>query len=747
MSFYGRGDLLIMPISDADVGITEILGSHRPFRAVLKQTVNDFVVNEVLLSGQVARLTQPAQFAREKSLKRPNTKQSVEKHAAALSEAPIPSNSETSTAKHITPSEAPNLTGEIPYAALDALFPAAPLEAASNAIRTALASGEKQVVLPPTAEKATRTAIHAWVRENLPAFVTDTVQESGGQAVRLRSRSTCRPWKRRRVDRDRKSVSVNTDAADDQTFDPRENRDSRGGQNSSREGRVSPGMYVSFVLWKRHIDTMEAVTNLSRILRLPVGAFSFAGTKDKRAVTTQLVHVRGVSEGRLAYANRVLRKGDCGRRGRDSMAIGNVTILPDGEGQPLRLGDLLGNRFTLALKDLEVNSHADEDNVRAAVESLRTRGFVNYFGLQRFGSGVSGTHETGFSFLRGDFEDVCRRILMPLVIDESETGGEGLRPERKQMVSALEKFSQRKMTAKELLPVLPRWMHVEKALITSFCHDEEQGFAKYDYKSAFGKLPRNLRRMYGHAVQSYLWNKMASERINMCRPDDASRMHAVGGDLVPVNEEDIAEFNYETQVRPVTAEEETSRSVSIFRVVVPVLGSEVGIPNIAYGRVAKKILDREKIDLQSKLGSEYGMRGTYRPLLAKARDVEMQIRSYSDGSTILIPNSIRPCSDEGVTTVDCDGKETKAGNAIEEATITETNTETEDCRNKKALIISFTLGCAEYATMLVRELTKKDSSTVNQKSMQSEAVPKPSDPVAVAAVSNTARHEERPTAG
>ena len=43
-------------------------------------------------------------------------------------------------------------------------------------------------------------------------------------------------------------------------------------------------------------------------------------------------------------------------------------------------------------------SGADPAAVAMACETLRTRGFINYFGLQRFGSGCSSTHRQGHVF-------------------------------------------------------------------------------------------------------------------------------------------------------------------------------------------------------------------------------------------------------------------------------------------------------------------------------------------------------------
>lgn len=58
----------------------------------------------------------------------------------------------------------------------------------------------------------------------------------------------------------------------------------------------------------------------------------------------------------------------------------------------LQLGALSGNTFTLTLRGIRVD---DKANVVEAVRKLRQSGFINYFGLQRFGSGKVATHEIG----------------------------------------------------------------------------------------------------------------------------------------------------------------------------------------------------------------------------------------------------------------------------------------------------------------------------------------------------------------
>lgn len=740
-----------MPITDADVGITEILGSHRAFRAVLKQTAHDFVVNEVLLSGKVARLTKLAQFpsTEEKST---GKRSHADRDKTDVEESDLAQGGQSKT--------------EISFDEIQSCFDEDQKNEVTKAIIKLIDSGGTELILPVCKEKQKRTVIHGWVRKNLSGYVTDTIESElngeKGQAIRLRTKSSCRPWKRRRAPRGGKegSRAVPVDARNDNTYDPREKRYVRRENCSNGENSyVDSKTQVSFVLWKRNKDTLEAINVLARVLRVPPSAFAYAGTKDKRAVTTQLVQIRGVSEARLARANIVLARMD--RKFR-TVAVGNFEILGNEPARSLNLGDLLGNRFTLALRDLDVRNEDDETNIKLAVDGIRMHGFVNYFGLQRFGTGVSGTHETGFAVLRGNFEDVCRRILLPVSVgDPSVKGKNGITPERKQLVQALQGFARKELSAQKLLQFLPEWMHIERTIAASFANDERRGVKKYDHKAAFSKLPRNLRRIYGHAVQSYLWNMMASERIRMHRPDSHSRMHAIAGDLILGNPDEKEEMNHETEIRTVTDQEERDRSISVFRVLVPVPGSDVSIPdNIKYGNVGRRIIEEQNIEWNSSLVREFGMKGTYRLLLAVPRDIEMKIVSYCNFTDTLIPDALLPrhekvagveqkfaraietesnpspaetqskgdiriqkedteCWHPSKEVANATTRSNASANGSAEGTITPAKEVDGDIqRQKKALVIAFTLGRGEFATMLVRELTRNDSSTANQKAMQ-----------------------------
>ena len=104
------------------------------------------------------------------------------------------------------------------------------------------------------------------------------------------------------------------------------------------------GKYTYFLLKKRDQTTLEALEKLASRLKLPLKLFSCAGNKDRRAVTEQVCSVAGRPK------------------------LDNV--IGFGE-EPVHLGQLEGNRFEIAVRNLDV------------LPLIRPR-FVNLFGEQRF---------------------------------------------------------------------------------------------------------------------------------------------------------------------------------------------------------------------------------------------------------------------------------------------------------------------------------------------------------------------------
>jgi tRNA pseudouridine13 synthase len=122
-------------------------------------------------------------------------------------------------------------------------------------------------------------------------------------------------------------------------------------------------------LWveKRGLNTEDAVRRLSRAAGVPQRAISYAGLKDKQALTRQWfsLHLPGKADPDLARAEddelRILRQVRHGRK--------------------LQRGAHSANGFVLRLTSLE----ADRAALDARLQQISAGGVPNYFGPQRFG--------------------------------------------------------------------------------------------------------------------------------------------------------------------------------------------------------------------------------------------------------------------------------------------------------------------------------------------------------------------------
>ena len=169
-----------------------------------------------------------------------------------------------------------------------------------------------------------------------------------------------------------------------------------------------------FVLIKRQSDTLEAIAELALALHVPQRTFSFAGIKDSWAVTAQEVCAHfapGLTPMEVAAAVH---------EHLPSMRVEQFHTIPEREGRMgwLAPGRLRGNRFSIVIRSacpgLE-GAAAAEAQIRAAVEQVKTSGFINYVGPQRFAKGRVRSDLVGLAYLKGDY---------PLCVDAMLVGAE-----------------------------------------------------------------------------------------------------------------------------------------------------------------------------------------------------------------------------------------------------------------------------------------------------------------------------------
>ncbi|GAV81172.1 TruD domain-containing protein [Cephalotus follicularis] len=561
--------------------------------------------------------------------------------------------------------------------------------------------------------------MHNFFKENFKFLVTDTVDgpDASSKCIRVRV-NTGGNNNRERNSKKRKERG-------DKPFD------SRGSENWS--GNL--GKFLRFHLYKENKDTQEALGLIGKMLGIQSRSFGFAGTKDKRSVSTQRVTVFKQHASRLAALNERLI----------GIKVGDFCHVNEG----LLLGQLLGNRFTVTLRGVVADS---KDTIKASMDSLGRHGFINYFGLQRFGSGSVPTHCVGATLLRGEWEAAVRMILDP-------RGGE------KDFISNARDYYKESNDIEGTLRQLPRHLVAERAIL--------QGLKKFpgNYLQALKAIPRTLRMMYVHSYQSYLWNHATSTRVQKygtdqvvlgdlvyCKEDDTEKetggasseceddncddtydchLHEVSGTDVSKGRSNL--------VKAVTAEDINNGNYTIDDVVLPMPGGRVIYPTNDIAKVYSDLANKDAIKLTEsthnvKEFSITTMTGSYRRVFQKPMDFEWELLTYSDGSIPLAETDLdKITAAKSVNTVKEEepvygiaGKDPfyslKESHGIEnEKNLSKENNNVEGERERElpqdesvsgsnsqeiqmALKLSFTLPASCYATMAIRELLKTSTS-------------------------------------
>jgi tRNA pseudouridine13 synthase len=348
------------------------------------------------------------------------------------------------------------------------------------------------------------------------------------------------------------------------------------------------GRYLVLDVEKTNWDTHHLIREMARKLRISQKRFGWAGTKDKKAVTTQRISIMNLEESALSRINlpdlkiRVL--------GKTNRAVG--------------LGDLLGNRFRITIRDL---SCPDPVARLAAITSEIEEygGVPNYFGIQRFGDQRPVTHKVGEALARGNTKEAAFIFLalsFPGELESTRAARERLW-ETRDIPAALKEF--------------PEYLHYELAMLNYLV--EHPG----DYAHSFDVLSVNLKRLFVHAYQSYLFNRILSRRMAAGMP----LQRAVAGDVVCFAKEGLPDMD---RVQKVTTEnlEAIDRLAKRGRafLTLPLIGFETVIEEGAQGEMERSILREEGISPESfrvPENPDLGSRGTRRAALCH---VKPQIR-------------------------------------------------------------------------------------------------------------------------
>ena len=317
-------------------------------------------------------------------------------------------------------------------------------------------------------------------------------------------------------------------------------------------------------------DTNDYARRLSDAMGISRERVSWAGTKDKHAVTTQLFSVQGVDPEDLPEVD-----------GADIEVVGRA-------GRDIYFGDLAGNEFTIRVRDVDApgNATAVTDALRewgglddGVDENRGTRIAVpNFFGQQRFGSQRPVTHEVGLAIARGDWRDA----VLAYVANPNEAERESTRAARE--IAATGDWQ-------AALDAYPRRLRYERTMLHTLI--ERDASDPEDYRAALEALPSNLQALFVHAAQSYVFNRVLTERLRRGIPFH----RPVAGDVVcfadsdapddlPVPDTDRAQRVDDRRVDTVARHCERGRAF----VTTPLVGTDTDLADGEPGEIEREVL-------------------------------------------------------------------------------------------------------------------------------------------------------------
>lgn len=242
-----------------------------------------------------------------------------------------------------------------------------------------------------------------------------------------------------------------------------------------------------YQLTKSSLTTPEAIQQLAKAAAISASTISFAGLKDKHALTTQHLTL-APRDANHAHQLPEALSGNAWQARR----LGWAPL-------PIAASHIHRNRFTLIVRDLSIQAarqmSSNASRLAFAPDSAHLQlWFVNYFGDQRFGSARHGRGFVARSLIAGDFETALKlAIATPARKDSGNT---------RQFSRAAATHWGNWSTMLNALPRCPERRAIEHLV-------RQPG----DFRGAFTQLPQFQQQICVEAFQSLLWNQTARDII------------------------------------------------------------------------------------------------------------------------------------------------------------------------------------------------------------------------------------------
>ncbi|MFW9843196.1 MAG: tRNA pseudouridine(13) synthase TruD [Candidatus Thorarchaeota archaeon] len=316
--------------------------------------------------------------------------------------------------------------------------------------------------------------------------------------------------------------------------------------------------YVNFTVQKMGMSTMDVSTIIASSLRLPRNLVSYAGLKDKRAVTVQ----------RMSAPTRAAS-------GLGMLELSNIEIRDiEYSKQLVQIGDLLGNRFTILIRDLDVSL----DKALEAAKEVQSSPLLNYFGIQRFGIARPNTHIAGKHLIKRDFEGMIRSILC--IPGEYEA---------QELLDARAEIADSLTPTEKIIDVFPKDLNYERTVMYELMKHPGE------FQRAVTRITPRILTLMVHAYQSFLFNQLLSKRVR----SNISHVIPEPGDFLIALDETHSGRDSWLYVTESTLEERRQQVSDMeYALALPSPGYGTRLPPTKQSEMLKEILSSEGIEFK-----------------------------------------------------------------------------------------------------------------------------------------------------
>lgn len=332
------------------------------------------------------------------------------------------------------------------------------------------------------------------------------------------------------------------------------------------------GEHVYCEFQKVGLTTFEAISQIARTLKVSSRDIGYAGMKDARAVTRQMISIFGTTNAAV-----------------QALQIPNISILWSAKhDNKLRIGHLAGNRFVIRIRDVKAT---DVVKLQPVLDVLKTRGMPNYFGDQRFGR-RGNNDQLGAALIRDDNEAVLKLLLgtPDTSVDDQFT------------LKARAAFDARDNAGS--MHAWPRRSGMERRILARLMKTHRPS-------AAVRTVDEKIRRLWISALQSRLFNAVIAQRI-------ASIDQLMDGDLA-YKHENGACFTVES-----AATEQPRAQAFEISATGPLVGYRMSMPTGKPLEVEQAALAELHLSPEDfRKAGKHKIKGARRPLRVRPADVEL----------------------------------------------------------------------------------------------------------------------------